>query len=264
MEQLIDFQKEGVGFQKNSLYKIILQYGNEVIVLPVNPEMIRVNGKTLDESTEVLGIGEINILKGVGLKTLSLSSFFPTRPTQFPYVNSSLVMWRPVAYYINLFNRIRKNTKPCRIIIPPMLINTLVSIDKFDHWEEGGDEDRWYELELKEWKDYSPQEYKLESNGTLTIIPKRTEEINKFTLFDKVNIKGKLLDRLPVDISNIGIGGKSVSTEVNLTETPYKIVDNLAGKIVFKHPRVPYYLIHNLNGDVLGWVHETTLINTEV
>lgn len=264
MEQLIDFNKEGEGFQKNDACKIILQYGNEVIIFPVNPESIKINGKSLNERKEVIGLGEINIIRDMGLKTIAFSSFFPFRTTQFPYVTSSLIMYRPIQYYVSLMNRIRDKKVPIRIIVPSMLINTLVSIELFDHWEEFGDEDRWFDIEVVQWKDYSPLEFKLEQDGSITKIPSRTDEVNKFTLFSKIRINGKIFSKFPFG----AIGGKSLSittttattNELDIPDVPGAVVNNIIGIIKLKDPVHKLYYIYDSNEEkALGWVHEASL-----
>lgn len=55
---------------------IIFEYSGKKLILPVNPESVKVSKPSQSQKTEVLGIGEISIPQTRKLATVSISSFF--------------------------------------------------------------------------------------------------------------------------------------------------------------------------------------------
>ena len=141
-------------------YKIILLIEGNILTIPVLPDKIEISSPGQNETETVLELGEILILKQIGLREISWSSFFPAHPApycdakyQYEVPNSPTVM-------VQTIQDARERKKPIRLILigTDLDINTAVGIESFDYDERGGEVgDIYYKLKLKEWKDYSPQ-----------------------------------------------------------------------------------------------------------
>lgn len=125
---------------------IHFEYRNAIrITLPINPEELKISIPGNNENQEIIGIGEINIIRTPRLIPITIESFFPEdkNPQE----------------YIDFFRTVQKEKKPVRIICNDFdQLNMEVSIDGFECAMRAGEEgDRYYTLELQEWKDYSPR-----------------------------------------------------------------------------------------------------------
>jgi hypothetical protein len=127
-------------------------YNNEIIQLPVNPDKIQVTGKGNNKTVEVIQLGEISILKDKKLQSIAFKSFFPEQDW-FPAIQTRGNFKGP-DFYVNFIEKIRIDKKPCQFIVTGIGITMKVSIESFDYYHQGGDhEDKYYEIELKEWRD---------------------------------------------------------------------------------------------------------------
>lgn len=61
------------------MIEIFVEYESQVVAFPVNPEELRLTKDTGNETTEIVSLGEINMLKNAKLATLQFDSFFPPR-----------------------------------------------------------------------------------------------------------------------------------------------------------------------------------------
>lgn len=126
------------------MYDIFIAYKGEVITMPVNPEEVAIERPSNNDNAEVIGVGEINIIKKPKLMSITLESFWPKEENP--------------RKYINFFNKIYEERQPCRIILKEMGINMMISIDNFEHSERAGEEgDVYYTLDFQQWRDYSPR-----------------------------------------------------------------------------------------------------------
>lgn len=122
---------------------IYLEFKGKVIVLPINPEELTINRPGNNENTNVIGIGEINIIKDRKLIPITIESFFPgdKNPDE----------------YVEFLKTVQELKQPLRLICKDFKINLLMSIDGFEiNIKSGEEKDRYYVLELQEWRDYSP------------------------------------------------------------------------------------------------------------
>lgn len=120
----------------------------EVYVLPVCPE-IEIEETQNNETFDGLSF-DIRMIGKVGLRTLSISSFFPR--IRYPYVNPYAEI-NP-SLYIDFFRRIKEEMIPARIVITDKhskeILNMAVSIDNFNYkYRNNGEVD--YTLDLTEY-----------------------------------------------------------------------------------------------------------------
>ncbi len=138
-------------------YRIVLYLSDMTMELPVLPEKLTVK-RNLDSSEKtVLGLGNVNILKGAKLRQISFSSFFPAQ--RIPSVSAPQAIHEPLWYARKLRNMM-ESRKPLRFILlgTDLDINTQMSIESFEYSESyGAVGDIDYKITLKEWVDYSPR-----------------------------------------------------------------------------------------------------------
>ena len=130
-----------------------INYDGQVVQLPVNPEKVEVKFSGNNSTTEIIQLGEINLLKDRKLAEISFSSFFP-QEDWFPAIRTRGQFKRP-AFYKSFFERIQEDKKPCRLIITGLNITMKTSVENFSYYHQGGDhEDAYYSLDFKEYRDY--------------------------------------------------------------------------------------------------------------
>ena len=135
-----------------------------VLRLPVNPEKLPVARDNANDDYNVLGIGPIMVPRIPKLKVVTISSFFPGRPfsgvltpnqflepeTYIQFFESAMndkavILYTPVRYY--------ENGEP--FFTGDTGFQCLVT--NFNTEERGGETgDFYYDLEITEYRDYSP------------------------------------------------------------------------------------------------------------
>ena len=148
----------------------------QVIRLPVNPEQLPVEKDNANDDYNVLGIGPIMVPRTPKQRVVTISSFFPGR--SFPGVLTSNG-FQPPEFYINFFNSAMDEKAvilytPVRYYengTPFMQSDTgfQVLVTSFTYTEKGGETgDFYYDLELTEYRDYSPQAMQIQTAATST------------------------------------------------------------------------------------------------
>lgn len=145
-------------------YGLFFSRDNTVIRLPVNPEEFPVERGNENDDYNVLGLGPIMVPRLPSLKVISFSSFFPGRIA--PYVLTSGGFKEP-EFYIQFFESAMVDKAPIKFT--PVRYyedgtqfmtqdeGLQVLVTKFDTTEKGGETgDFYYDLELTEYKNYSP------------------------------------------------------------------------------------------------------------
>lgn len=122
----------------------------KIMILPVVPVgMPEINSP--QENEEFDGInGKLNLQGNMGLKTVSISSFFPNKKYSFAKAGSSSNGWD----YVSFFETYRKKKLPFRIVVTTSkgkkVLNIPVTVDNFSYSvDKIGDIP--YTLELKEY-----------------------------------------------------------------------------------------------------------------
>lgn len=145
-----------------------------VIRLPVNPEKLPVERGNENDDYNVLGIGPIMVPRDPSLRVVSISSYFPGRLS--PMVLTPNEFQEP-EFYIQFFESAMKDRVPILYTpvryyedgTPFMTGDTgfQVLVTQFDTEERGGETgDFYYDLELTEYRDYSPQTMQIQQQQT--------------------------------------------------------------------------------------------------
>ena len=124
----------------------------EVLVFPVVPINLNVNIPRQNEEFQTINSGTLNLIGDRGLKTLSISSIFPTHKYSWIKRGSNSNGWA----YVNFFNNWANKKMPIRIIITRSLdgmewINMPCTVESFTYGLTRN-EDIQYSLELKEYR----------------------------------------------------------------------------------------------------------------
>ncbi|RGY97271.1 hypothetical protein [Clostridium sp. AM58-1XD] len=137
-------------------YSIYLKFGKK-LKIPVNPQEINIKYPGQSNDYDVLGLGQIVVPGKPGLKEVSWESFFPGSDSD-PYVNSGIES--PESYIKRIEKAMRSKQVGRLIISRSKLYDTNIAciISNFETTDKGGEpEDIYYSIELREYRNYSPE-----------------------------------------------------------------------------------------------------------
>ncbi|WDV47456.1 LysM peptidoglycan-binding domain-containing protein [Clostridiaceae bacterium M8S5] len=129
--------------------------------IPVLPEEINVDRKSNNDTTNVLGLGEISRIKSTKLREVSFKSFFPKNVA--PYVVDKKMLLLKPSQYVDYIEAIRKNKIYITLRISGAIdIDMNATIEKFSINEKGGEPgDIYYDIAFKEYKNFSLTELQI-------------------------------------------------------------------------------------------------------
>lgn len=137
----------------------------EVIQIPVMPDALEVDKGSNNKTYDVVGLGEVNVIKSPKLMGFSFSSFFPAQ--RYPFVITSKLL--APSEYVNTIKEWMTARQPIQFkyVSDSYDINTLASIEGFD-WKEvaGSSGDIEYSLELKEYVPYTAKTAEIEQSAS--------------------------------------------------------------------------------------------------
>ena len=145
-----------------------------VLRLPINPSELPVARSTENSDENVLGLGPINIPRIPALKKVTISSYFPGKVDLMTLTSGS---FKEPYFYINFFETAMLEKQvitytPVRAYETGEAYMTQdigfdVLITNFEYTEKGGETgDFYYDLELTEYKDFSPLKLNLTGETT--------------------------------------------------------------------------------------------------
>ena len=125
---------------------VTLSCDNSSIVLPVTPESFGVQVKNNNSVVNITNFGNYNMMGKTGLKSITISSFFPAQDYNFssggdePYE------------LVNQIEEWRLSTKPLNLLIENSTIDFDCLIDSFEYKEQDGTGDVYFTLGLTEYR----------------------------------------------------------------------------------------------------------------
>ena len=125
---------------------VTLSCDNSSIVLPVTPESFGVQVKNNNSVANITNFGDYNMMGKTGLKSITISSFFPAQDYNFssggdePYE------------LVNQIEEWRLSTKPLNLLIENSTIDFDCLIDSFEYKEQDGTGDVYFTLVLTEYR----------------------------------------------------------------------------------------------------------------
>ncbi|MFS8534837.1 MAG: LysM peptidoglycan-binding domain-containing protein [Limnochordales bacterium] len=141
-----------------SEYGIWLSFNNqqEGFQIPVMPEQIELGEAGQGQTYNVVGLGQINVIKSPKLTEVGWSSEFPAQ--RYPWVTSDVLL--PPGTYVDYLRRWMATKRPIRFVFagPSFDINMPVTIESFQYREVSGQEgDIQYTIKLKKYVFYAAQ-----------------------------------------------------------------------------------------------------------
>lgn len=233
---------------------------DQAFFLPVNPDKLPTVTETSNTDYNVLGIGPIMVPRIPELKKITISSYFPGRIDNLTLTADN---FREPEFYIDFFDSAMLNKEiisyvPIRIYENNVqyMIQDNTSMDylvtNFQYEERGGETgDFYYDLELTEYKNYSPLQISLTGDtdsetGAAVATTQNTRSIPKGQLYvgAKVTLNGAYYYSSYGDEPHSNSSGRTciISRIENTDDTrPYPV-----------HVKTE-------NGGALGWVKREAL-----
>lgn len=128
--------------------EIWLRQADNTFRFPILPPSFEINGNATINTSNILGVGDIAVFGGLGLKTIELSSFFPNQEYSFCNYNGF-----PKPYdCVNLIQGWMKEGFILRFIITETNVNFECIIADFNYKEQDCSRDVYFTLSLKEYR----------------------------------------------------------------------------------------------------------------
>ncbi len=153
-------------------YSMTLIAEGKEIKIPVLPEKLKITSPGKNDTSSVLLLGDVLLLRKKGLRTVAWESFFPVNNA--PFVSGSITS--PVEI-VRAVQTVRDSLKPLRFLITgtDLDINIRMGVDSFDYEERAGElGDIYYSIKLSEWKDYSPRRIVLPATPSKPTVSEQT------------------------------------------------------------------------------------------
>lgn len=145
--------------------------------LPVTPKSFDVSVAHKNTVVNIVSLGEINLLGKTGLRSITLSSFFPAQDYYFAKADR-----KEPDYYIEKLEKWRKSNTIIRFIINGV-INMQCTMESFSWGQQDGTKDIYYDITLKEYRTVSTKKrtqkkvkatkHKIKKGDTLSRIAKK-------------------------------------------------------------------------------------------
>ena len=227
-----------------------------VVRLPVNPEQLPVSKDTANDEYNVLGIGPIMVPRIPKQRVVTISSFFPGR--SFPGV-LTFNGFQPPEFYINFFDT-AMNEKAVLIYTPvryyedgtPFMQGDTgfqVLVTQFTYTEKGGETgDFYYDLELTEYRDYSPQTMQIHTPATSTTPAAVSTERQRDIPQGKIVVDSVCIANGKYYATSYGTGSSGSSSGLRV----------VVSRIVDESRSCPIHITTE-SGGALGWIAKSAL-----
>ena len=160
-----------------SKYEMWLTYNaeSEKIQLPVHPERLQIENGSGNDSVDIVGLGEIVIMRTRPALRFSFSSFFPA--TRFPGVQVETLT--PPLTLIQTINEWKSGKKPIHFIVTACGIDVYAAIESFSYYEQGGDAGTYYyDITLKEYREVTVRKVKVKVKTKKATVQKTEQRVD--------------------------------------------------------------------------------------
>ena len=141
--------------------------------LPVTPSSFEVSVAHKNTVVNVITLGEINLLGKTGLKSISLSCFFPAQDYNFSKADRE-----DPERYVSKLEKWRNSNTLIRFIITDV-INIQCTIESFSWGMKDGTKDIYYSLTLKEYRSISAKKRSVKKIKATTHKVKKGDTLSK-------------------------------------------------------------------------------------
>lgn len=149
------------------MIEIIIDTPSGEIILPIAPEEIEITVPGNNEAVDVIGVGEVKVIRKPGLATFEIESFIPEDEDGEDFIEE-IQDWQD-------------SGKPGEFTASELGINMDVCVEDFVYSRKAGEEDRvYYTLSLSEYRPYGAKiiVIKAEENTTEAAPPEETRTDN--------------------------------------------------------------------------------------
>lgn len=198
----------------------------EDLTLPILPSSIEIGNTMQNTSVNISKLGEVNLIGNRGLRTLSISSFFPKRKYSF-IQNSDL---KSPKEYVELIKSWMDN--PIRVIITG-IVSMSMTIESFQYSKQDATGDIHYTLELKEYRNPKIKPKRLTMDKKSKKIQK-VETIRELKRIKSVTYevkKGDTLSSIAKKLTGSATNYMAIANQNNISN-PNKII--VGQKLVIK------------------------------
>lgn len=227
----------------------------DAIFLPVAPEKIEISVPNLNKTVTMVDQGEINILRGKGLKEISFDMLVPS--FKYPFANYSFGSFS-TSQIIARLEYLKEVGKPvyfivtrCRAGKPSWWTNIKVSVEDFTVTEDANNgTDVIISVNLKEYKEYSTK---------LATVSKKSDG----TVVAKFNNPRSIVGNIAptVNLTKTIEAGKTIkSITVDAGKTLYNVVKNTLGSTDSE----VFNKVKSLNDNVKNVIEDVTEIKLDV
>ena len=211
---------------------------------------------TANDEYNVLGIGPIMVPRIPKQRVVTISSFFPGR--SFPGVLTSNG-FQPPEFYINFFDT-AMNEKAVLIYTPvryyedgtPFMQGDTgfqVLVTQFTYTEKGGETgDFYYDLELTEYRDYSPQTIQIQTAATSTTPAAVSTESQRDIPQGQIVVGSTCIANGQYYATSYGTGSSGSASGLRV----------LVSRIVDESRQCPIHITTE-SGGALGWIAKSAL-----
>lgn len=179
---------------------------SEAIQLPVPPSDFEKATGLNNTTTNIVGLGEINILGKRKLATIPIKTFWPNQ--QYDFCDCEVTL-KPYEF-VTKIEELMESAKAFRLIITDTSINMLCGIETFNYGENDGTGDIYFTLELKEYRNITVKETTSNSTSKNTDLKTRDSKSTPSTY--KV-VKGDSLYIISKKVYGTGNKAKELQTK---------------------------------------------------
>lgn len=227
----------------------------DAIFLPVAPEKIEISVPNLNKTVTMVDQGEINILRGKGLKEIKFDMLVPS--FKYPFANYSFGSFS-TSQIISRLEYLKEQGKPvyfivtrCRAGKPAWWTNIKVSVEDFTVTEDANNgTDVVISINLKEYKEYSTK---------LAIVTKKSDG-TVVAKFDNLrSITGNIAPTANLT-KTIEVGKTIKSITVDAGKTLYNVVKTTLGST----DSALFNKLKSMNNSVKNVIEDVTEIKIDV
>ena len=154
----------------NNKYEIWITHNAESdkMQLPVLPETLQITNGSNNGKVDIIGLGEVVVMRSRPALRISFSSFFPA--AKFPGLQVENIT-KPLTL-IEKINAWKESRKPVHFIVTSCGVDLYAAIENFTYSEVGGDPGTYqYSIELKEYREIQVRQVNVD-------IEKKTATVN--------------------------------------------------------------------------------------
>lgn len=136
------------GFLGGDKGLVTLSCNGAVLSFPVDPSEFQCTVKNKNTVINIINAGDYNMIGKTGLKSLTVSSFFPAQKYNF---NNYSATTRPYTS-VQLVESWRTSGTPCKVSVAATPISFDCLIESFDYGEHDGSGDVYFTIALTEYR----------------------------------------------------------------------------------------------------------------